>query len=256
MRSARQLLRQALGSVHLYVSRTPPDTLGTYLSQLFQRLNINCVLDVGAHFGEYGRFLRGIGFAGLIISVEPVEASFERLSREAHGDGHWAVHHLALGSRDGVGEMNVTEGSDFTSFLSPNAYSTSEFPGSSRVVRREQVPLQRLDHFFADRMGGLANPRVYLKLDTQGYDLEVLRGAEGCLDRIVALQSEVSVKPIYHGQPSLTDALGHLGQLGFEVGGLYPVTRDHAGRVVEFDCVALRAGEHGHEPPSEAPATA
>lgn len=242
MSSARHFLRQVLGKVHLHVTRTPPDTLGTYLSQLLQRLNIDCVLDVGAHFGEYGRFLRGIGFAGLIISVEPVEANFERLEREARGDGHWAVHHLALGARDGVSEINVTEGTDFTSFLSPNAYSTAEFPGSSRVVRRERVPVQRLDRFVQDCLGGAGNPRVYLKLDTQGYDLEVLRGAEGCLHRIVALQSEVSVKPIYEGQPSLTEALTHLGTLGFEVGGLYPVTRDQAGRVVEFDCVALRTG--------------
>ncbi|MFN8651332.1 MAG: FkbM family methyltransferase [Gemmatimonadales bacterium] len=242
MSSARRFLRQVLGKVHLHVTRTPPDTLGTYLSQLFQRFHIDCVLDVGAHFGEYGRFLRGIGFAGLIISVEPVEANFERLEREARGDGHWAVHHLALGATDGVSEINVTEGTDFTSFLTPTAYSTAEFPGSSRVVRRERVPVQRLDRFIGDCLGGAPSPSLYLKLDTQGYDLEVLRGAEGCLHRIVALQSEVSVKPIYEGQPSLTEALARLGTLGFEVGGLYPVTRDHAGRVVEFDCVALRTG--------------
>ncbi len=126
--------------------------------------------------------------------------------------------------------------------LDARALVSAWSPGSSRVVRRERVPVQRLDRFIGDCLGGAPSPSLYLKLDTQGYDLEVLRGAEGCLHRIVALQSEVSVKPIYEGQPSLTEALARLGTLGFEVGGLYPVTRDHAGRVVEFDCVALRTG--------------
>lgn len=241
MHSARQLLRQSLARLNLYVSRTPPDTLGNYLSRVFERLGVNCVLDVGAHFGEYGRFLRGIGFAGLIISVEPVEASWEKLSRCAGRDGAWIVHHMALGPNEGLGELNLTEGSDFASFLDPNDYAREEFPGSSRVIGHEQVPIRRLDRLFDQCTSGIAEPRVYLKLDTQGYDLEVLKGADGCLDRIVALQSEVSVKPIYQGQPSLTDALARLDRLGFEVGGLYPVTRDREGRVVEFDCVAIRA---------------
>lgn len=238
-----RLIKHTLERLNLYVSRTPPDTLGSYLGRVFRRLGINCVFDVGAHFGEYGRFLRGIGFAGLIISVEPVEASWEKLSRCAHGDGSWAVHHLALGAQEGEGDLNVTEGSDFASFLGPNDYSRAEFPGSSRVVGHETVPIQRLDRVFDQWTSGLASPRVYLKLDTQGYDLEVLKGAERCLDRIVALQSEVSVKPIYQGQPTLSDALGQFDRLGFEVGGLYPVTRDRVGRVVEFDCVAIRAQE-------------
>jgi len=244
MLSTRQLIRQSLARLSLYVSRTPPDTLGSYLTQVFDRLGINCVLDIGAHFGEYGRFLRGIGFAGLIISVEPVEASWEKLSRYAETDRSWIVHHLALGPDEGLGELNLTEGSDFASFLGPNDYARAEFPDSSRVVGHQQVAVRRLDRLFDECTSGLANPRVYLKLDTQGYDLEVLKGADGCLDRIVALQSEVSVKPIYQGQPSLTDALAQLHHLGFEVGGLYPVTRDREGRVVEFDCVAIRPG-HG-----------
>jgi FkbM family methyltransferase len=242
MLSARQFIRHSLARFNLYVSRTRPDTLSNYLSGLFPRLGVNCVLDVGAHFGEYGRFLRNIGYTGLIISVEPVEASWERLSRDAEGDRSWLVHHMALGSVEGYAELNLTAGSDFASFLGPNEYARSEFPGSSRIVGQEMASVKRLDRVFTQWTRGLTNPRVYLKLDTQGYDLEVLKGAEGCIDRIVALQSEVSVKPIYQSQPSLADALAHIERLGFEVGGLYPVTRDGEGRVVEFDCVALRAG--------------
>lgn len=241
MLSPRQLIRDSLARLHLYVSRTPPDTLRDYLSRLFARLGVNCVIDVGAHFGEYGRFLRAVGYTGLIVSFEPVEASWERLCRVAGQDGNWTVYRAALGSGDGFAELNLTAGSDFASFLGPNEYARAEFPGSSLVVGHELVAVKRLDGIFAECTRGMANPRVYLKLDTQGYDLEVLRGADGCINRVVALQSEVSVKPIYREQPSLADALGYIDRLGFEVGGLYPVTRDSEGRVVEFDCVALRS---------------
>lgn len=240
MLTARQLIRDSLARLHLYVTRTPPDTLRSCLADLFPRLGVNCVMDVGGHFGEYGRFLRAVGYTGTIISFEPVEASWEKLCRMAHADGNWMVHRMALGSADGFAELNLTAGSDFASFLGPNEYARAEFPGSSLVLGRERVTVKRLDGIFADVTRGVLNPRVYLKLDTQGYDLEVLKGAAGCLNRIAALQSEVSVKPIYQGQPSLTDALAQIDRLGFELGGLYPVTRDREGRVVEFDCVALR----------------
>lgn len=240
MLSARHLIQHSLARLHLYLSRTPPDTLKNYLAGLFEKAGVNCVIDVGAHFGEYGLFLRAIGYTGLIVSVEPVEASWERLCRVAEADGNWVVHHMALGSADGYSELNLTAGSDFASFLGPNEYARTEFPSSSKVVGQEMVSVRRLDSIFVECTRGVVNPRVYLKLDTQGYDLEVLKGADGCLNRIVALQSEVSVKPIYQSQPSLADALSHLERIGFEVGGLYPVTRDREGRVVEFDCVALR----------------
>jgi hypothetical protein len=84
---------------------------------------------------------------------------------------------------------------------------------------------------------------VLLKVDTQGFDLEVVEGAVKVLDRVRALQLEVPAKRVYDGMPPLPRTLERLDELGFEVTGMFPVTRDRdLLRVVEFDCVLRRGG--------------
>ena len=99
---------------------------------------------------------------------------------------------------------------------------------------------------FADLVRPLVHPRVFLKMDTQGYDLEVIRGATGCLGGIVAMQSEVSVQPLYDGMTHYTDALAHYEELGFTLMHLALVTRGNThGNVVEYDALMARLDDGG-----------
>ena len=85
--------------------------------------------------------------------------------------------------------------------------------------------------------------RLFLKSDTQGYDMHVVRGARGVLDRVVGLQVELSVRQVYIGSPDYLDGIAELQNLGYDVTGLFPVQRDRAERVVNFGCVLIRAAE-------------
>src|SRR5437764_15402991 len=69
------------------------------LAGLFAAQRTSCVIDVGAHRGEYGRLLRDLGYEGEIISFEPVAANFKILERKSASDPRWQVHRLALGDR-------------------------------------------------------------------------------------------------------------------------------------------------------------
>jgi len=82
---------------------------------------------------------------------------------------------------------------------------------------------------------------LYLKLDTQGYDLEVLRGAGRSLERIAALQSEISFIPLYAGMPAWRESIERIEALGFAVSGIFAVSREPTLRLVEADCVFVRA---------------
>jgi hypothetical protein len=87
--------------------------------------------------------------------------------------------------------------------------------------------------------------RPYLKIDTQGFDIEVLRGAGDSLPAVKALQTEASVIGIYKGMPQYMDTIRYLEQRGFDITGLYPVSRDSALRLVEFDCVMINRAVAG-----------
>src|SRR5208282_754513 len=218
------------------------DSLAAHLATVLTRWQINCVLDVGASQGQTGWLLRRLGYRGRIVSFEPVKRNFDVLAQQCAADPDWRCHQFALGASNGEQIINVTRRGVFDSFLQPTEYSIQQFGGDSEVIDSETVVLRRLETVIDSCCDGLTTPRIFLKLDTQGYDLEVLAGAGQGLDCTVALQVELSVKPVYQGMVNYLDAIPRINALGFEVTGLFPVNRDGLLRVVEFDCVAVRPG--------------
>ena len=202
------------------------------LKETLDALRVDCVLDVGANQGQFARHLRAVGYNGAIVSFEPSAADYAVLAQAAADDPGWFTYALALGAQDGELPFNVTANSVFNSFLSPL---------EERVDREETVRVARLDGLFGEIRERTAASRVLLKADTQGYDLEVMAGAETVLQHVVALQSEVSVIPIYERMPHYLDALRRYEELGFTLKSLHVVNRDHRGLVIEYDCLMVRA---------------
>ena len=180
--------RKWLRRYGLELTRT---SLGMHLWMLFKELDIDIVIDVGARHGEYGLWLRRNGYDGWIHSFEPVAESFRALTVRSATDDRWIVHPMALGSQGGQSDINVAEGSVFSSFLEPNAYASETFGSSPEVVATETVQVGTLDEVFEGLVGRVGDPQVYLKLDTQGWDLEVLRGGSQSLPQVLALQTEI-----------------------------------------------------------------
>jgi FkbM family methyltransferase len=222
----------------------PPDdaaALRSHLATLFSDLNINCVVDVGANRGQFARMIRRNGFDGRIISFEPVSQNFGLLTDQMADDTNWQGHQLALGASDGVAEINVTQKSVFSSFFQPNKYSIDRFGDESAIAHQETVQVRTLGGLFDSLVKEIQHPRVFLKMDTQGFDLDVLRGASSVLDRICGLQTELSMIPIYDGAPSYREALAFLEESNYQFTGFFAVNRDQRLRVAEFDCVCVRA---------------
>ena len=231
--------------------RLPKFDQSTHLRGLFERLDIDCVLDVGANIGQYQEFLRlHVGFTGHIVSFEPVPELYQRLLAASRQDPKWIVHAFALGDVERSGEINVLQEQTLTSFLQRDerglrAMGYDKYLKETTLERKETVPIRRLDAVF-DSVLPRPDARVFLKSDTQGFDMNVVRGAAGCLSRIPALQIELSVRHVYEDAPHYLDAIAELNGLGYEVTGLYAVQRDSALRVVNVDCTMIRheAAEH------------
>jgi FkbM family methyltransferase len=218
-----------------------PHSYERHIRELLLGLDVNCVIDVGAHEGEFYRLLRQAGYTGAIVSFEPLPESFIELRREAAGDPKWRGYNLALGTETGRKAINVPDSTGFTSFLRPNAYCEERFPHARWEGRTVDVQVERLEALYPQVVDGIARPRVFLKMDTQGWDIRVLEGAGAALPDVVMLQSEVSVIPIYDGMSSIVESIAYYNALGFEFTNLFPVTFDAEGiRVVEYDCVMRR----------------
>jgi len=155
--------------------------------------------DVGASVGQYARMLRRAGYTGRIVSFEPLPHLVERLRRASRDDPDWIVMDCGLGDEDTKAEINVVRGT-MSSMLEPSEFGE----GWSRTLRdrgdrTETVNIRRLDGVLDEAVAGLDQPRVYLKMDTQGFDLQAFSGAGDRVGEILGLQSELACVPIYDG---------------------------------------------------------
>ncbi|MBZ9644567.1 FkbM family methyltransferase [Streptomyces sp. PSKA30] len=211
-----------------------------HVAAMLELYGVNCVFDVGANTGQYARRLRRLGYTGRIVSFEPTADAFAKLSKAARDDPDWQVHHCGLGREDTVTSIH-TGWKTMNSLLPPSDYGRDRYRRFA-TTRTEEIEIRRLDGVMEQALAGIEEPRPYLKMDTQGYDLEVFAGAGTRIADFVGLQSEVAVLRLYEGSPPMSEAIAAYEAEGFEITGMYPVTREAAtGRVVEFDCVMMRA---------------
>ena len=209
----------------------------SYLKLLLKFLDVDCILDVGANLGQFRDFLRDeVGFDGIIISFEPISDLAQQLQDRAKRDNKWLIKQFALGSAEGRAPFNVMASSQFSSFLSPEHSLTPMFLATNVVTRIVDVEIRTLDAILPELRTQLGFSSVYLKLDTQGFDLEVMKGAGQSLECVRGLQTEVSVTPIYSGVQRYEASLPVFESLGFEISGVFPNNPQHFPHLVEFDC--------------------
>lgn len=219
------------------------ESLQDHLMRVFSRLAINCVVDVGAYRGSYALELRNAGYTGHILSFEPVAQNFAALAKAAGGDASWRTFPFALGDRAGDATINLYEGTTFHSLLKPSDFGRDAFPDKLAVTGTETITIRRLADVLDDCLRGIPEPRIFLKMDTQGYDLSVVEGAEAILHRVLGLQSEMAVTPIYRDMTTtMSNAVPELQKRGFGLTGLFPVTYDRRDQlsIIELDCVMIR----------------
>jgi FkbM family methyltransferase len=209
------------------------------LAEIFSTLRINCVIDVGANRGQYGEFLRNMGYRKRLVSFEPIPAMFKVLEEKSRNDPDWHVYNLALGSSNQALDLNVTSSEEFSSLLPVSSYGSEHFQDRIAVERTECVNVVRLDSILDEITAGLEDPRLYLKMDTQGYDLQVLDGLGERCPSVLGLQSEIALRLIYEGMPDYLTALARYNALGFSITSLVPVSRENL-RVIEYDCLMIR----------------
>jgi FkbM family methyltransferase len=206
--------------------------------KLFDSFGIDLVLDVGANAGIYGRELRESGYRGRIVSFEPQRAAYARLLEAIKGDPAWEALNLALGDRDGEATLNIAANSLSSSILEMLPAHEQTDPGS-RYVGREGIRLATLDSLSAQLR--IRGRNVCLKIDTQGFEESVLRGAARSLEAIHTLQLEMSLTPLYRGELLFPQMHALLAGKGYELVAVEPGFADPTtGRLLQLDGIYHR----------------
>lgn len=182
--------------------------------KLFNSFGIDVVLDVGANSGVYAKELREAGYKGRIFSFEPLSSAYSKLLKNIHGDASWQAFNMALGDKCGKTTINVAGNSYSSSILEMLPAHLQSAPGSG-YVGQEQVDLSTLDSLFNSL--GISSKNICLKIDTQGFEEKVLKGAANSLRHINTIQLEMSLTPLYDGELLFPEMHALLSSKGYQL---------------------------------------
>lgn len=191
------------------------------------------MFDVGANQGQFGLALREGGFHGSIKSFEPLAGAYRALLSVSAKHPSWEAFHLGLGAENGIADLNVSTYSVFSSLkhLNPEALT---FSRESEVLRTESVRIATLDDVSARDSG-----RLFLKVDTQGSEQDVLKGAEKSLGKFLGVQLELPIRHLYDDVWKIEEAVAYMRDRGFVISNVIPTNFGNEDPVslVEVDCI-------------------
>jgi len=200
---------------------------------------VQLVLDVGANEGLFASGLRASGYDGRIVSFEPLAEAYAKLEAASRHDPQWDAMHVALGSVAGQATLNVSSNWASSSFL-PITDRLRETEPRTAYVGTANVAMTTLDQTRPRIMS--AHDRVYLKLDVQGFELEVLRGATETLSQVEIVEAELSLVELYEGAPLFGDVVRDLDGLGFGLRAVDPGwVHPRSGAILQLDGLFTRA---------------
>lgn len=200
---------------------------GIHLPEYLSSRGVRTVIDVGANQGQFGTRLRMLGWQGPILSIEPLPSAFRLLEAVARQSPPWEVVRVAAGNSLGVATMNVSRNSVSSSLLSP-AKMHIEVAPLSTTAETVDVRVERLDAVVGRSQ--FCGP-FFIKIDTQGYESEVLKGAPTVMNWAELVQLEVSLSPLYEGQADWLEVLESVCGAGYRTIGIepaliHPVTKE------------------------------
>ncbi|MDH3648415.1 MAG: FkbM family methyltransferase [Saprospiraceae bacterium] len=204
------------------------------LLKLLRHFKIRTVLDVGANVGQYSTRLRTLGYDQEIISFEPLPSAVETLKKISARDPKWKVLQLALGEQKERKTLHVSANSYSSSFLEMSEMLLDVAPQATYVDAVE-VQVDILDSVL--EIGEIATP-IFLKIDSQGFEIPVLKGAQKMIaeKNIIGLQLEMSLTPLYENEPLYNEVMRFVEELGFTLYSIDPgLTDQKSGRMLQVD---------------------
>lgn len=174
------------------------------------------IIDVGANVGQTVKDIYKIFPKAKVISYEPAKKTFQSLMKvSTPKQGNFIPVNAGLGKVPDLLNLYTYDKSDLNSFLPINEFDNFKETGSEKCqILTLDNEFNRLNIEYID----------VLKIDTQGYELDVLKGAKKILEqkKIQLIYCEVNFKEVYKGNPKMNELLSYLSDLDYSLVTIYP----------------------------------
>lgn len=195
--------------------------------------NIYCktIIDIGANRGQFSLVARHCFKDAQIFAFEPLPQPFKVLQNIFVHDHMITLYQMAIGSASIPQQMHISQKDDSSSLLPITELQNKVFPGTKEkaIINVDVKPLDSIL-----KKNGVRHPAL-LKIDVQGYELEVLKGCKNILSLLAYVYVECSYQELYQGQPLANEIISFLNQQGFDLKGVYNTDYDALGRAIQSD---------------------
>jgi FkbM family methyltransferase len=236
----KKILKRVARSFGAELTRyIPSKSSEAQLAKALELCGANLIFDIGANEGQFAKMVRVNGYKGKIVSFEPLSSARKQLSVFASNDPGWQLHERsAIGDQDGEIKIHVA-GNSVSSSVLPMLKAHSGAAVGSAYIGAEKVPIARLDSVAGQYLG--FGSRLFVKIDTQGFEWQVLDGANETLNQVCGLLCELSLVPLYEGQRLWREVVDRLDAEGFMLWALQKgFTDPRTGQSLQMDGIFLR----------------
>lgn len=235
-----KILRMFLHKIGIVAhKRTVESDTDLQNAKIVNYLGINLVIDVGANTGQYANGLRSNDYKGGILSIEPIPEAHKILEQKTKKDKNWfAYEPTSVGSMSGKNSFNISGNSVSSSLLKIKNNHVNAAPGSE-TVNIIDVRTSSLDDIYLDfTKSNSSYSNIYIKIDVQGSEWDVLKGSGLILSRAKAIQLELSLVPLYEGQKLWDEIHAFMLGKGYYLWSLrHGFCDPESGQTLQFDAV-------------------
>ncbi len=218
-------------------------TAGTEHRKLLECLDCKHIVDIGANKGQFALVARRCFPRARIDTFEPLAEPADRFTKIFADDINTKLHRCAIGAKQATMTIHISERDDSSSLLPIGPIQSELFPHTGeREVRETQVfPLHE-----AIDAASLSSPAL-LKIDVQGFELEVLKGCNAMLNRFSYVYVECSFVELYIGQAMAHEVIDYLHDHEFTLAGAYNMIYDKQGIAIQADFLFRNLGMCSHK---------
>ena len=203
-------------------------------------LKLKTVIDVGAYIGAFAFAMRMILPQVQIYCFDPLEENVAKINKNLGKWGSVKTFQSALGDRKGNVQFNLNDFRASSSILEMDTQHRQAFPETTHTTKVD-VPMARLDDFLPEMK---VQAPAFLKIDVQGFELNVLKGATNLLPIVDYLMIEVTYQTLYKNQPLYGDIYQYLHTRGFEfAGNIDSLVSPKNGAILQSDALFIRKGK-------------
>ena len=201
---------------------------------------IDHILDIGANEGQFVREIRYYGYKYKVTSFEPLIGAHEKLLKTSKKDKNWNVFRpIAIGSKNSKTFINVSEKNSVSSSILQISKEHINNAPKSKFINKQSIEERKLEDILNEINIGEQN--LFLKIDAQGYEFQILQGCINILEKFKGVLIEVSLVELYIGQKNWLEIVDLIQSHGFKLWSVdRGFTNKRNGKTLQLDLCFFR----------------